>query len=108
MAKTSGVLAPPATLKGLAGLEVTPVGRELSATCTAPEKPFNGLTVTLTAGLEAFCVMEIELDDRHSAKSAAGGGGGGGLEDEPPQLPQISASERRTAAGTPRRNRPMR
>jgi hypothetical protein len=107
-AKTTGVLAPEATLKGLDGLEVTPEGSALSATCTTPEKPFNGLTVTLTGGLEAFCAMEIELDDRLSVKSAAGGGGGGGLEDEPPQLPQINDSGRRTVAGTPCGNRPMR
>jgi len=30
--KTTEVLAPAATLKGLAGFAVTPVGRELSAT----------------------------------------------------------------------------
>jgi hypothetical protein len=53
-------------------------------------------------------MMEIEFDERLRVKSAAGGGGGGGLEDEPPQLPQSNARERRTAAGTLCRNRPMR
>jgi len=69
-----------------------------------------GFTETVTAELTAPCAMEIEFDDRFRVKSAAGGGGGGGaeLEDEPPQLAQTDASERRTAAGTPCRNRPTR
>jgi hypothetical protein len=88
------VLAPAATLKGLAGLEVTPAGSPFSATWTEPLKPFTGFTETSTAGLVAPCWMEIEFDDKLSEKSATGGGGGGEFEGEPPQLAQIRASGR--------------
>jgi hypothetical protein len=98
--KTTEVLAPAATVKGLGGFEVTPAGRELRATWTTPAKPFRELTETLTAELVAPCVMEMELEERLSEKSASGGGGGG-PEDELPQPAHIDASERRTAAGTP-------
>ena len=60
----------------------------------------------MTAELVAPCAIEMEFDDRLRVKSAVGGGGGA-LEEEPPQLAQTDASERRTAAGTPWRNRPM-
>jgi hypothetical protein len=39
--KTTGVLEPAATLKGLTGFEVTPEGSVLSVTWTAPVKPFG-------------------------------------------------------------------
>jgi len=56
-------------------------------------------TEILTAGLAVPWVMEIELDERPTKKSATGGGGGA-FEDKPPQLAHTDASERRTAAGT--------
>ena len=98
--KMTEVLEPAATLKGLWGFEVTPTGRALSVTWTAPAKPFSAFTETLTEGLVAPWAMEMEFDDRARVKSAKGGGGGG-LEDEPPQPTLVHTSERRTAAGTP-------
>ena len=106
--KTTGVLAPTVTLKGLAGFEVTPVGSALSVTWTAPAKPFSAFTETLTEGLVAPWAMEMEFDDRARVKSAKGGRGGVELEDAPPQPAQIHASERRTVAGTQCLNRPKR
>jgi len=73
---------------------------------TAPVRPFTAFAETLMEGLVAPCTMEIEFDDRLRVKSASGGGGG--LEHAPPQSAEIRASEGRTVAGTPRRNRPKR
>ena len=101
------VLAPAATLKGLAGLDVTPAGSAMSDTCTEPVKPFVGLTETLTAGLVAPCVTEIEFDDRLRAKSAAGGGGGG-PDPELPQPAELHMARTRIASRTLCRIRPMR
>ena len=104
---TTEVLAPAATLKGLEGLEVTPTGRALSDTWTEPVNPFTGFTETLTAGLVASCMIEIEFADRLRVKSATGGGGG-----EPaPELPQpvqVNRPEKRIASGTLCRIRPIR
>ena len=105
--KTTGVFAPAVTLKGLAGFEVTPAGSALSVTWTAPEKPLTGFMETLTAGLAAPCVTEIEFADKFRVKSGAGGGGGG-PEVVLPQPAQTNASARTIASGTPRRYRPMR
>ncbi|OLB35047.1 MAG: hypothetical protein AUH11_16320 [Acidobacteria bacterium 13_2_20CM_57_17] len=91
--KTTGVLAPTVTLKGLAGFEVTPEGSALSVTWTAPAKPFSAFTETLTEGLVAPCGMEIEFDDKLRVKSGAGGGGGE-LEDAAPQPAQIHGTGR--------------
>ena len=87
------VLEPAATLKGLWGFEVTPTGRALSVTWTAPAKPFSAFTETLTEGLVAPCGMEIEFDDKLRVKSGAGGGGGE-LEDAAPQPAQIHGTGR--------------
>jgi len=105
--KITEVLAPAATVKGLAGFEVTPVGIAVSVTWTAPVKPFTAFTEMLTEGLVAPCAMEIEFDDKLRVKSGAGGGGGE-LEDAAPQPAQIRTSERRTVAGTQCLNRPKR
>ena len=105
--KIREVLAPAATVKGLAGFEVTPVGIAVSVTWTAPVKPFTAFTEMLTEGLVAPCAMEIEFDDKLRVKSGAGGGGGE-LEDAAPQPAQIRTSERRTVAGTQCLNRPKR
>ena len=104
--KITEVLAPAATVKGLAGFEVTPVGIAVSVTWTAPVKPFTAFTEMLTERLVAPCAMEMKFDDRARAKSATGGGGG--LEDAAPQPAQIRTSERRTVAGTQCLNRPKR
>ena len=109
--RTTEVLAFAVTLKGLAGLDVTPAGRAPSTTWTDPLKPLMGFTVTLTAGLVAPSVTEIEFDDKLREKSATGGGGGGGgggPEAAPPQPPQINASGKRITSGTSCRNHPMR
>jgi hypothetical protein len=90
-----------ATLKGLEGLEVTPLGRELSDTWTEPEKPLSGFTETLMAELVAPCAMEMELEERLIEKSGAGGGGGEIEEEEPPQPAFMEAKERKSASGTP-------
>ena len=51
--KIREVLAPTATVKGLAGFEVTPEGSALSVTWTVAVKPFSAFTETLTEGLVA-------------------------------------------------------
>jgi hypothetical protein len=49
------VFAPDASVKGLAGLEMTPAGRPLSEICTLPVNPFSGLTETLRELFVAPC-----------------------------------------------------
>jgi hypothetical protein len=105
--KITEAFAPAATVKGLAGFEVTPLGSALSVTWTAPENPLTGFTVMLMAGLVMPWVMEIELDDKLNVKSGAGGGGGGLEEEVVPQPAEIKASKTRISSGTPWRNRPM-
>jgi len=73
--KTTAVLAPAATVKGLAGFEVTPAGSALSVTWTAFAKPLTGFMEILTAELAEPCGTEIEFEDRLREKSGTGGGG---------------------------------
>src|SRR6266851_5353431 len=73
--KTTEMLEPATTLKGLAGLEMTPVGRPVSVTCTLPVNPLTGFTETLSAELVLPCGTETELEERARVKSGTGGGG---------------------------------
>jgi len=73
--KTTAVLAPAATVKGLAGLELTLAGSALSVTWTAFAKPLTGFMEILTAELAEPCGTEIEFEDRLREKSGTGGGG---------------------------------
>jgi len=72
--KTTEVLAPAATLKGLAGFEATPEGSALRVTCTVPVNPLLGFTETLRAELVPPCWTETEFEERASVKSGTGGG----------------------------------
>jgi len=73
--KTTAVLAPAATVKGLAGFEVTPAGSALSVTWTVLAKPLTGFMETPTAELAEPCGTEIEFEDTPREKSGTGGGG---------------------------------
>ena len=73
--KVKEAFAPGLTENGLAGLTVTPDGRLLRTTCTVPEKPFCGVTLTVTAGLVAPWETDIVEGDTVREKSGAGGGG---------------------------------
>jgi hypothetical protein len=73
--KTTEMLEPAATLKGLAGFEVTPEGSALSVTCTLPVNLLTGFTETPRAELVPPCCTETELEERASVKSGTGGGG---------------------------------
>jgi len=76
--KRTGLLAPAAMLKGLAGLEMTPEGKPVNVTWTAPVKPLNGSMDRLTAGAVAPCWNETEFAANAIEKSGEAGGGGGG------------------------------
>ncbi len=97
--KTTEVLEPTATLKGLAGFEVTPEGSALKVTCTLPVNPLTGFTETLRAELVPPCCTETELEERASLKSGTGGGGCV-KEDPAPQPAHASANSRSSSIGT--------
>lgn len=73
--KSRDAFAPGLTENGLAGLTETPAGNPVRATCTVPEKPFCGVTLTVTALLVAPCDTEMVDGEIESEKSGAGGGG---------------------------------
>lgn len=64
-----GMLPPTEPAKGLDGLEATPLGNPVKETCTAPLKPFCGLTVRETAEVDIPCDSASELTDSWSEKS---------------------------------------
>jgi hypothetical protein len=99
-------LAPAATLNGLAGFDVTPVGKPESATCTLPEKPFNAVTERLIAELVVPCCTVTAFAPKAIEKSGEGGGGGGGVEVDPPPHPD-KANSRTNRPGAPLRSRPI-
>ena len=70
----SEISVPTLTMKGLAGFAVTPAGRPAIETCTCPEKPFFGATLTLTALLVLPCATVIDVEENEKEKSGAGGG----------------------------------
>jgi hypothetical protein len=93
--KRMGVAEVAATLKGLVGLETTPVGRPVSVTWTVPMKPFNGLTESVIAELVEPCCRLKEFVEKLMEKSAwGGGGGGGGTPEEPPPQPMDASRKR--------------
>src|SRR5271168_4411514 len=94
--KTTGVCAPAAKVKGLAGLVVTPAGMPDSVTCTEPLKPFSAVTITFTAALAEPCETEIELGAKARRKSGAGGGGTNAAL-PPPHAQHAAARNKRTA-----------
>jgi hypothetical protein len=73
--KMTVALAPATTVNEPAGFEVTPAGSAASVTRTGPEKPFAGVTDTLTAELAAPSVTESELGETEMEKSGTGRGG---------------------------------
>jgi hypothetical protein len=85
--KTTAVGAEDATVKGLAGLEVTPVGRPARVTWTVLLKPFWLVREIVTGGLVAPCAKDGEEEEREIEKSAGGGGGGWMLAEAPPPPP---------------------
>src|SRR5207244_4109941 len=97
--------APAFTENGLAGFEVTPVGKPDSVTCTKPVKPFCAATVTLTAVLVVPCVSVRELGESVSEKS--GCGGGGCTFAPPPQPAAPAATPSNMSTGTIPCRRPM-
>jgi hypothetical protein len=70
-------------------------------------KPFTGFTETLNPELVAPCKMETEFEEKAMEKSGAAGGGWMNEEEPPPQPAHNDAKRRRTALGTPWRNRPI-
>jgi len=70
----SEISDPMLTVKGLVGFAVTPAGRPVIETCTCPEKPFFGATLTLTALLVLPCATVIDVEENEKEKSGAGGG----------------------------------
>ena len=64
------------TVKGEAGFAITPVGRVPSDTCTWPERPFRGVTLTLMALLVLPCATATVAGERFKAKSGEAGEGG--------------------------------
>lgn len=77
--KRTGVLELPATVKGLAGFEMTPAGIPVSVTWTEPVKPLSGLTDNFTAELVAPCWRFKEFVENPMEKSGCAGGGGGSV-----------------------------
>lgn len=67
-------LCPALTEKGEAGLAVTPGGSPVNETCTAAEKPFSAVTVTLTGALVPPCGTVLDAVENRRTKSACGGG----------------------------------
>src|SRR5713101_3830636 len=104
---TTAVLVPDATLKGLAGFEVTPLGSPPSVICTVPLNPFEGLTETFTAPLVAPCITVVEFVERTTEKSAGVGGGGWTLAIPPPQPAHARSSVPRNISGTHGLDRPI-
>jgi hypothetical protein len=62
-------------VKGLAGFAVTPAGRPVIETSTCPEKPFFGVTLTVTALLVLPCATVTDGEEKETEKSGTGGGG---------------------------------
>ena len=95
--KLTAVLDVAATVKGLAGFEVTPVGNPLSVTCTVSENPLIGVMDRLVAGLALPCCTLTIFWAKEIAKSGCAGGDGGedggGALDEPPPQPQAASSK---------------
>ncbi|GAC1632673.1 MAG: hypothetical protein NVS9B14_06230 [Candidatus Acidiferrum sp.] len=76
--KSTDAFAPGVIENGLVGLAVTPDGNPVRETWTAPEKPFCGVTLTVTAVLVAPCDTVTVVGETEMEKSGEGGGGGGG------------------------------
>jgi len=104
---TTEVLAPAATPKGLAGFDVTPLGRPLRAICTVPLNPFDPLIETLIGVLAAPWVTLREFAERTTEKSCGAGGGGWRLAVPPPQPTHVSNAVVRSISGTHSLDRPI-
>ena len=79
------VFAPGAVLKGLAGLEMTPLGRPMSEIWTGLVKPFWAFTETLTGRLVPPWETDKEFEERAMEKSAGGIEVGAVCAEPPPQ-----------------------
>jgi hypothetical protein len=106
MPKITDTCAPAAMVNGLAGLVVTPDGIPVKVICTEPVKPFSGVTVTLTAGLDAPCATETELGEKARRKSGAGGGWTT-VVSPPPHPKHVAARSSRTVERAQEGERPM-
>src|ERR1051325_1646371 len=103
--KSKEMLAPMLTVKGDDVFSVAPTGSELRATCTCPENPFSGVTLTLIALLVLPCATVTVEAENVSAKSGKEGGGDCMSACPPPQ-PTSKANEPASKASGTRRKRP--